>query len=199
MEKSKIKNELCEKCGMEKHAYIHKDGRIQLVCKPCKNERARKWRKENPEKAAELSRENAKKDREKNPERYREAGRKWREKHHERHLEQKRQCDKRHRAERNKANVEYRQKNFEKCSAHDKVKYAKKKGKLIQPERCDLCKEKNEKLHAHHEDYSRPLDILWLCCACHKAIHRMDILRREKEQSGDSGELNCESQIKRNG
>jgi hypothetical protein len=43
------------------------------------------------------------------------------------------------------------------------------------------------KVHAHHEDYSRPLDVTWLCQKCHVQRHvelgwgipwRPDILRR---------------------
>lgn len=25
--------------------------------------------------------------------------------------------------------------------------------------------------HAHHEDYSKPLEIVWLCASCHKSRH----------------------------
>jgi ribosomal protein S27AE len=30
----------------------------------------------------------------------------------------------------------------------------------------------SEKVHAHHEDYTKPFEILWLCAACHHAHHR---------------------------
>lgn len=42
-------------------------------------------------------------------------------------------------------------------------------GKLIrQP--CERCGALNAQ--AHHEDYSKPLDVMWLCPRDHKARHR---------------------------
>ncbi len=54
--------------------------------------------------------------------------------------------------------------------AHDSVYYALKIGKLTRPETCSLCGG-NSRLHAHHEDYARPLDVQWLCSRCHQRLH----------------------------
>jgi len=35
---------------------------------------------------------------------------------------------------------------------------------------CEKCGE--EKTEAHHDDYSKPLNIRWLCRICHKKLHR---------------------------
>jgi hypothetical protein len=35
---------------------------------------------------------------------------------------------------------------------------------------CAICGD--EKTHGHHEDYSKPLDVVWLCLKHHRAIHR---------------------------
>jgi len=34
---------------------------------------------------------------------------------------------------------------------------------------CQLCA--NPKAQAHHKDYDRPLDVVWLCSRCHLRIH----------------------------
>lgn len=50
------------------------------------------------------------------------------------------------------------------------VNYALKVGQLIkQP--CEVCRSKSS-VHAHHDDYSKPLDIRWMCCICHNAWHK---------------------------
>ena len=43
-----------------------------------------------------------------------------------------------------------------------------KKG-YIKKEPCAVCR--NELVHAHHLDYSKPLDIMWLCREHHHDIH----------------------------
>lgn len=50
------------------------------------------------------------------------------------------------------------------------------KGKMIfKPLQCARC-ESMEKIEAHHEDYARPLDILWVCYPCHRMIHKETVL-----------------------
>lgn len=44
-------------------------------------------------------------------------------------------------------------------------------GKLVRPDTCEHCGQK-ETLQAHHCDYSKPLDVMWLCVPCHSAWHR---------------------------
>jgi hypothetical protein len=48
------------------------------------------------------------------------------------------------------------------------VRYAIKTGKLVrQP--CVVCG--NPESHGHHEDYSKPLDVIWLCRTHHTEHH----------------------------
>ena len=68
------------------------------------------------------------------------------------------------------ATYEWRKKYPEKRNAHEIVQRAVKSGKLIKPKHCDKC-HKEANLSGHHEDYSKPLLVLWLCNSCHKLIH----------------------------
>jgi len=51
-----------------------------------------------------------------------------------------------------------------------KVYDAVKNGVLIRPSCCDRCR-KECKPDGHHKDYSKPLDVDWLCRSCHKLWH----------------------------
>jgi len=44
-------------------------------------------------------------------------------------------------------------------------------GKLIQASECSVCKS-TEKIEGHHDDYTKPLEVRWLCESCHKEWHR---------------------------
>lgn len=61
------------------------------------------------------------------------------------------------------------QRNPEKKSAHNAVSHALKTGK-IEKRPCELCGASNAQ--AHHADYSKKLDVKWLCYRCHKKEHR---------------------------
>ena len=59
--------------------------------------------------------------------------------------------------------------------AQQAVTRAIAKGVLIrQP--CERCGK--EKTDAHHPDYSKPLEVVWLCRSCHKKEHG----RRKREE-----------------
>ena len=51
--------------------------------------------------------------------------------------------------------------------AYQVVIRALKSGRLTKATSCDRCGEKTPDLEGHHEDYSRPLEIMWLCTPCH--------------------------------
>ena len=63
----------------------------------------------------------------------------------------------------------YRERNPNKYKAHGKVAYAIKTGDLT-AKPCEVCGEK--KTEGHHDDYSRALDVRWLCHACHSQWHK---------------------------
>lgn len=58
---------------------------------------------------------------------------------------------------------------------HLRVWNAIQAGKLIR-QACEKCG--NTKTQAHHDDYSKPLDVRWLCAPCHSAHH---VALRERE------------------
>jgi hypothetical protein len=65
-------------------------------------------------------------------------------------------------------NKAWKDANREKYLAHKAVENALKTGKLIR-QACECgC---DRKAQAHHEDYSKPLDVRWLCVQAHKARH----------------------------
>ena len=68
--------------------------------------------------------------------------------------------------------------NREKIYAQGLLSRAVKKGRIIkQP--CEKCGEK--KVHGHHDDYFKPLEVRWLCIKCHNAFHKN---KREQERKG---------------
>ena len=64
----------------------------------------------------------------------------------------------------------YRDANPEKCAARKDVRLAVLRGDLVKPDRCEECDDSGP-IQAHHEDYSKPLQVDWLCKPCHLARH----------------------------
>jgi ribosomal protein S27AE len=58
----------------------------------------------------------------------------------------------------------------QKYLARKRVEYHVKVGN-IKKEPCARCGI-TKSVQAHHEDYSKPLDVIWLCAKDHKARHR---------------------------
>lgn len=63
------------------------------------------------------------------------------------------------------------EKHKEKWIARAKARYAIKTGKLVRPDRCEVCELKKPP-QGHHEDYSKPLEVIWLCSGCHADAHK---------------------------
>lgn len=62
---------------------------------------------------------------------------------------------------------------LEKQRIRKKVQRAVKSGRLARPDKCSKCQTECVP-HGHHEDYDRPLDVVWLCEPCHAAVHTLD-------------------------
>lgn len=65
---------------------------------------------------------------------------------------------------------EYRERYPNKAKAHRMVKYHIDAGNLIK-EPCEVCGSE-ENIHAHHDDYLKPLNVRWLCAAHHSQWHK---------------------------
>lgn len=68
-----------------------------------------------------------------------------------------------------KSRLKYIINNPQKHKAHVAIQNALVTGKVIKCP-CEICGEVN--VHAHHEDYSKPLDVIWLCPKHHAWIHQ---------------------------
>ena len=77
--------------------------------------------------------------------------------------------------EKNKrANEKYKKRNPEKIKTHSLVRSAVRNNSLFKSKNCAICTKK-KKLEAHHEDYKKPLKVVWMCRQCHVAYHRRDL------------------------
>ena len=63
----------------------------------------------------------------------------------------------------------YSKRNPEKVAARNAINGAVRYGK-IQKQPCEVCGA-TKYIHAHHDDYSQPLVVHWLCAVHHKARH----------------------------
>lgn len=59
----------------------------------------------------------------------------------------------------------------QKSNAHSLVLWSVKSGTLVRKEACEEC-DKICKTQAHHLDYTKPLEVVWLCQECHSKKHR---------------------------
>lgn len=159
----------CHKLLDISYFYRHgemKDGHLN-ICIDCTKERVFKHRISHIDKIREYDRKRGvtEERKQKNVERY--------------HKIKKEDPDKFISMNRNRTN-NYRQKYKNKQKAVAIVQRNLLSGKLKRIDQCEVCGI-NKSEHAHHEDYSKPLDILWVCIKCHGYIHRK---KREEARNG---------------
>jgi len=103
----------------------------------------------------------------------REKSRIYRAKNRENRNKSNRQYRKQNRVNRWKYLKGWRDKHPEKHAAHIAVKNALKDGSL-KKKKCPVCGA--EKVEAHHYDYSKPLDVVWLCKKHHRYTHEVMLI-----------------------
>jgi ribosomal protein S27AE len=72
---------------------------------------------------------------------------------------------------------QWRRARREAMRAHRRLDYALRTGKITRPKKCDRCGKRCIP-DGHHEDYSRPLDVRWLCKRCHAQERKTERSRR---------------------
>lgn len=143
----------CKSCGeMKAHEEFYrnskmKDGRVNH-CRECSAAAAREAHKLNP-----LPRK--------------AAARRFRVRHAEKRAAERRA----YRAEEKRRE---RERHPGKAKARRAVESAVRAGRLPKPSVCCRCETGvpcAADLHAHHHDYSKPLEVEWLCRSCHAVAH----------------------------
>ena len=60
----------------------------------------------------------------------------------------------------------------ERTYARQAIQRAIKSGKMTRPDTCSVCGVPCEPV-GHHRDYSKPLEVIWVCGICHSAEHKI--------------------------
>lgn len=66
--------------------------------------------------------------------------------------------------------ADWRRANLEKYQCHLAVAAALTGGQLVKGA-CEICGTSDGRIDAHHDDYSKPLDVRWLCRTHHVRLH----------------------------
>lgn len=150
----------CSKCKQEKdYDGFYKDKRASDgyngICKACRLEMDRNRRENDPVWALRRKMQNAK-FHEENREKIAERKKRWlaSDKGKESHI---------------KSVQIWKKANSNKVLAYKTVERAIKNGALVPKDKCEVCGSKH-KIEAHHPDYRKPLQVIWLCKICHKKL-----------------------------
>lgn len=180
---------ICSRCEVEKsfECFLKRKDRksgFASACKDCVNAGRREKAKLNPEKVREQSKRNYKKNREKHldwAKKYQvgkskerlEKDKEYRKKWYLENRERVRKQRKNQKERINEWSKKYKEKiSLQKKMAHRAINLEIRKGNIVRPKECSICKSDKYKIEGHHEDYSKPLEIIWVCTYCHKAIHK---------------------------
>lgn len=122
----------------------------------------KEWRKTNIEKARKYGRESYYR----HSEEYNKKAKEYRYSH----IEERKKWRKKYKKIEAENQKKYRSLYPERFAARRMVRSAVEGGFIIKPKECSKCGNEG-KIHAHHPDYSKPLEVIWLCSKCHNKIH----------------------------
>lgn len=130
-----------------------RDGRMH-ECSFCVKENVAGWQKANPEKA-------------------REGKRRWQNENRAEISRREKQRSREDPQAAQERNERYRERHPDRYRASNILNAALQSGKIEKPNTCEDCGKtfKSRQLHGHHEDYSKPLVVEWLCTRCHGDRH----------------------------
>lgn len=140
----------CNKCQAEKP--ITEFYKADRTCKDCRKAMVRKNRLDKIEQYKEFDRRRAN-----NPDRVKAR------KEYAKTAEGK--------AAKSRAMKAYKERYPMKKAAHCITGNAIRDGKLVRPDAYESCGG-THRIEAHHDDYTKPLMVRWLCEGCHKEWHR---------------------------
>lgn len=171
MSKSKKVCTRCKKQKMIANYYSNKTSKdgLSYWCKQCTSEKAKQYVEDNRQKVSESRRRY----RQKNKIEIGKKGTEWRQENKEKVKKYSAKYNEKNREKVAEIRKIWREKNEVKIKAQYKVNYALKTQRL-QREPCEICGD--SKVDAHHTDYSKPLDVMWLCRSHHNAWHRVFIV-----------------------
>lgn len=146
----------CRKCERTLELE-HMSASAKGLCKPCQTAAMKAWRTSNPDKSKAAYK------------------RSWARRRLKPEVRERR---KRYYAEKGEKRSphfgemirKYKMAHREEHNARARAKYAVKTGVLVRPSACEFCKCEC-KPQAHHKDYSKPLEVIWICASCHRFAH----------------------------
>lgn len=94
-----------------------------------------------------------------------------------------------------KERQKYHKKRYEIISkAGQKLQDAIRSGKIIRPDKCSLCSNSG-KIEGHHNDYSKPLEVVWLCKQCHMMLHKSLKERNKLKENENGSQRDCQEAV----
>lgn len=76
--------------------------------------------------------------------------------------------------------------NPEKKKVHRQLRKAVLKGEVIKVNTCQACGVIDARIEGHHPDYSKPLEVIWLCRSCHQRLHARQRLTEQTLESASA-------------